>query len=68
MFFHQIYSAGFMITVSFFSTKIINTEDPIKHFLISGVIYSLIILVSTCFFQQIFIKINLCKEMKKLIK
>ncbi len=68
MFFHQIYSVGFIITVSFFSTKIINTEDLIKHFLISGVIYTIIILISTCFFQQIFIKINLCKEIKKLIK
>ena len=51
---HQTYSLLFFILLAFVSSKIIITEEPLISFFISGFIYTLLVIIISYIFPQIF--------------
>ena len=52
--FHQLYAILFFVVLAYISSNIFNFESNIISFLISGVIYTIFVIISTYIFPQIF--------------
>lgn len=51
---HQFYSVCFFVFLAFFSTSATSDFSPIFSFLISGFLYTILVIISTYFFPQVF--------------
>jgi O-antigen/teichoic acid export membrane protein len=65
---HQIYSILFFLVLAFLSSYIISFDSKILEFLFSGTIYTLLVIISTIFFPQVFgiSRIELMENLNKL--
>ncbi len=51
---HQIYAILFFIIIAFISSNFISINSPIINFLVSGLIYTILVIIFTSIFPQIF--------------
>lgn len=52
--FHQFYSVVFFSVLAYFSSSLIQLDTPFRSFLVSGILYTILVIISTYIFPQVF--------------